>query len=105
MGRHSGSAEGDLRQADLLRHILSVQGHVLQAVSPIGQADFKLRQQGCHSFPVLGVRAPAVNAVTNGAVNGAGIHIEVAQILGHALCQSALSGAGGAVNGNTDGFQ
>ena len=78
---------------------------MLQAVISVAQADFKFRQQGRHRRPVFGIRALAVNPVADGAVNGAGIHIEVTQRLGNAFGQCALSGAGGAVNGNADGFQ
>ena len=75
MSGNSGGIQGDLRQTDLVRHIRTVQRHVLQAVLSVMQADLQLRQQRGSSLTVLGVHALGKGGIANGAVNGAGIYI------------------------------
>ena len=105
MGGDRGGIQGNLRQADLFRHVLPVQRHMLKAVLPVGQADLQLRQKGGNRLPVSGIHTFCIGPIADGAVNGAGIHIEIPQRSGNAFCQCAFSGAGGAVDGDTDGFQ
>ncbi|CAN4008126.1 DUF6487 domain-containing protein, partial [Dysosmobacter welbionis] len=48
IGGYQRGVAGHLRQADLRRHIHSIQLHVLQAVRPIGQANLQVRQHRHH---------------------------------------------------------
>ena len=75
MGRHGGGVHRDLGQTDLLGHVRTVQQHVLEAVLPVGQLHMDLREPGRHRRLVLGVDALCKNIVSDGAVNGAGVHI------------------------------
>ena len=75
MGGDRRGVQGDLRQTDLIRHIRTVQCHVLQAVLSVMQADLQLRQQRGSGLTILGVHALGKGGVADGAVNGTGIHI------------------------------
>ena len=75
MGGDRRGVQGDLRQTDLIRHIRTVQCHVLQAVLSVMQADLQFRQQRGSGLTILGVHALGKGGVADGAVNGAGIHI------------------------------
>ena len=75
MGGDRGGVQGDLRQTDLIRHIRTVQCHVLQAVLSVMQADLQFRQQRGSGLTILGVHALGKGGIADGAVNSAGIHI------------------------------
>ena len=99
-GGDGGGVHGYLRQADVRRHILPVQQHALQAVAVVLHGDVDVRQRGQHRRRVLGVDAPSLHIQTDGAVNGAGVHIQDAQPLRRRLGQCALARAGGPVYGH-----
>ena len=75
MSGHGGGVHGDLGQANLLGHIPAIQQHVLEAILPIGQLHMDLRQPGGHRRLVLWINVLCIDIVSDGAVNGAGVHI------------------------------
>ena len=75
MSRYGGSVHGDLRQTDLLRHILAVQQHMLQAILAVDQLRVDAGQLCNDRFFVLRVNALRKHVVSNGTINGTGIYI------------------------------
>ena len=94
---HLGGAHRDLRQANLLRHVLAVEIHPLQPGPIVAHGNHHLRQQGCHGLGVLGVHALLPDAVRHRAVNGSCVHVEKSQFLGHAAGNAALPRPAGSV--------
>ena len=98
----SGGEHGDLRQADALGHVLSVEEHPLEPAVPIAQINMDLRQGGGDRCPVSGVDAPVKYIQAHRAVNSPGVHVDKAQFLGGASGDAALSRAAGSVDGYGD---
>ncbi len=73
---------------------------MLQSIIAVAHVHPDLRQHGHHRRGVFGIHAVFVNIVANAAVNGAGVHIYNAQLLGHSLAQRAFACSGRAVHGH-----
>ena len=104
IGRHHRCAGRDLGQPDLGCDVLPVQMHMLQSVRSIGELHADLRQGGNDSCLVCRIDPLVQHIAGNGPVDGAGVHIEVAQRRGGFPGQRTLPGTGGAVYGNADGI-
>ena len=101
MSRHCTGGHAHLFGPDGLAHVLTAQKHTLGAVH-IAQLDLDLGQKGRDRCLILGVHALAQGEQTDGAIHGAGVHIQIAQLLCQALGKSRFSRPGGAVDGNRD---
>ena len=100
-GGDGGSKGGDLMPADLRRHVLPVEIHVLQAVRSVFHRDIQGLQQGDHRLGVRGVHPCPKGLQAHGAVDGPGVHVQKPQRLRQGLGQGRLPGPGGAVDGDT----
>ena len=98
--RDVGGADGDLRGADGGGNVLAVEVHALLTLVVIAHADVQFAQDGAHGLLVMAVDAAAVCGQADGAVNGARVHVQEAELRGSAAGQRAFTGSGGAVNGN-----
>ena len=67
-----------------------------------GKLDLQLRQDGQHLLLIGGGQPAAQRGHADGAVQGAGIHVNVTESGGSQLGGAALPRAGGPVNGNVD---
>ena len=99
--RDAGGHHRHFRRADLSGDVLSVEEHVLHAVLPL-DLNVHVVDAALDAVPVLGADAHEAHVVAHGAVDRAGVDIMIAQLTGQALCDGALPGAAGAVDGNAD---
>ena len=97
-GRHIRSVHGDLGQADLIRHILAAQHHMLQAVVAIAHIHLDVRQRCGNSLGILGIDIVFPDIVPDGAIDRAGIYIDNPHFCRDGFGQCTFSRAGRAVN-------
>ena len=101
-GGHLGGQTGDLMLPDGPGHVLPGQEHPLFPVGAVVHGDVQPLQQGDHLGRVGGVGPRPQGPEGHRAVDGPRIHIEIPQLAGQGPGQGALSGPGGAVNGDAD---
>ena len=70
-----------------------MQQHMLQTLLVIAHLDLHLGQQGDHRLGIGGVHTLTAGITANGAVDGAGVHIDNVQFRRSRLGQRALSRA------------
>ena len=97
---HPGGIHGDLRKPDLLRYILPVEVHPLEAIAIVPHGNFQLRQKGADLLLCRRINPLFPGTVAHCAVNSAGIHIDRPQLPGNTAGQGALARSTGTVNGH-----
>ena len=84
--------------ADSLVHVFAVEAdELLLAFVEDGQLD--LGEQGGHAGLVPGINALTEGVKADGAVERAGVNIEITQFFGGSGSDAAFAGSGGAVDG------
>ena len=97
---NSGSDLGNLGGADVLGDVDLVEEHVLGAVVVPLDLDDALVDVLGDAVNVLGADADQIEEIAQGPVDGTGVHIVEAQLLGQSLGDGAFACTGRAVNGN-----
>ena len=73
---------------------------MLETVGVVLDGNIHIANETGDAVGVLGADAVEVHMVAHGPVDGPGVHIDKAQILGHSPGHGAFAAAGGAVDGN-----
>ena len=73
---------------------------MLNPVVLVVNLDIHVVDAALNAVPVLGADAHEAHVVAHGAVDGPGVHVEIAQLPGHPPSDGALPRPGRAVNGD-----